>query len=148
MRRTILIGLVFITVAASAWAKPCLTPTLQDLSENWVGEAGGAYFHLRLGVDGAGLLAIESTEGRVPSAYYVRSTKIDKQKITFVIEPAAASVEPIFLRGSCCGGHLYLVAGSLRPNWKWNVSLRPSRVLSERLQATTQAITALGLPPK
>jgi hypothetical protein len=118
------------------------------LSEDWVGEAGGAYFHLRLGADGAGALAIEFTGGRAPSVYYVRSTKIDKRRLAFALEPASALVEPIFLRGTACRAELDLVSGSLAPNWKWDVSLRPSRVLSDRLQATTSAIDALGPRPK
>lgn len=148
LRTAVALVVLLSSAATSAWAKPCPAPTVHDLNEDWVGEAGGAYFHLRLGPDGVGVLAIQFLEGRAPSAYYVRSTRIDKRQLAFVLEPASASVEPVFLRGGGCREELNLVVGSRDPNWKWDLSLRPSRVLLERFRATTSAMATLGVEAK
>ena len=67
----------------SVWAKPCPMPTPADLTGAWVGEAGGAYFLLEIDADSSGVLVIEFTEGRGPSAWRVRSVSIVKRRIEF-----------------------------------------------------------------
>jgi hypothetical protein len=123
-------------------------PTVADLKGAWVGEAGGAYFLLEIDADSSGVLVVEFIEGRGPSAWRVRSVSIVKRRIEFRLEPTDPGTESVFLRGTGCREQLYLDVGSMRPNWKWNVTLRPRDVLRDRLRAVSEKAAAVKRPRK